>query len=106
MPYLCLLILTFSSPALAKESERIEKLEAQLKTLSARVETLEGQLKQVQKGGFTIVPVVNCEIITPFDGTFNASELSKTAATNSVVEKCKAKASNQSDCASKHVVCK
>ena len=96
------------SPALslAKESERVVQLESQVAALTARVEALEVTFKQVKKGGFTIVPVVNCEITTPVNGNFTATELTKPAASSLVVEKCKEKASNKNDCAPNRVVCK
>lgn len=94
-----------SSSAFANNQERITELEAQVKDLSQRLTQLEGQLKSVKTGGFTITPVVNCELTTPFDGQYTASELSKSAATNAVIEKCKEKANNKAECFSSRVVC-
>lgn len=94
-----------ASTAFANDSARIAELEAQVKDLSQRLAQIEGQLKQVKTGGFNITPVANCELTTPFDGSYTASELSKAAATNTVIEKCKEKANNKAECFASRVVC-
>lgn len=97
--------LCFYNTAFADDSAKVAELEAQVKDLSQRLSQIEGQLKQVKGGGFTIVPVTNCELTTPFDGNYTASELSKAAAKTAVIEKCKEKANNKNECFESRVVC-
>lgn len=92
--------------AFAHESPAVKELETKVQNLSLRLETLEKHFKSVQQGGISIVPVQNCELVTPFDGNFAATELSKPAAIALIVENCKQKAKNKQDCVSTRVVCK
>ncbi|MCC6137046.1 MAG: hypothetical protein IT287_00305 [Bdellovibrionaceae bacterium] len=97
---------TYPASSYAKGDERLAQLESQVAALTTRIEAMEANFKQVKKGGFTIVPVVSCELTTPVNGSFTATELTKPAALTLVIEKCKEKASNKNDCAANRVVCK
>lgn len=92
--------------AFAHEGPIVKELEAKVQNLSTRLEVLEGHFKNVQKGGFSIVAVQNCELNTPFDGNYVATELSKAAAIAVIVENCKQKAKNKHECVAQRVVCK
>jgi uncharacterized protein (DUF342 family) len=93
------------SVAFADESQkRIEDLEKQIKELKQKVEKMENTL--TRSNGFMIVANVTCDINTPFDGSFTATELSETAARQSVTDKCLQKLSDKSRCLPQFVVCK
>lgn len=103
---LFILLCLFPNAAMAQDNQRIMELENKVKDLSVRLENLEKIYKQVNKGGFSVVPVVNCELITPFDGSYASSELSKAAATYILLERCKEKAKNKAECNPARVVCR
>ncbi len=93
------------SVAFADESQkRIEDLEKQIKELKQKVEKMENTL--TRSNGFMIVANVTCDIHTPFDGDFTATELSETAARQSVTDKCLQKLSDKSRCLPQFVICK
>lgn len=98
-------VLLFSIGAFAEDSQkRIEDLEKQLKNLQQKVEKMENTL--TRSNGFMIVANVTCDIHTPFDGDFTATELSETAARQSVMKQCTDKLSDKSRCLPQFVTCK
>jgi hypothetical protein len=104
---LLFLLLGFFQTALAQDAntqKRLEDMEKQLKSLKEKVEKMENTL--TKSNGFMIVANVSCEIQTPFDGTFEATELSETAARNSVTEKCKQKVPDKTQCLPQFVKCR
>lgn len=84
--------------AQAKSDERVEQLEAKVKSLTERLNALESNLQGMKKGGFTVVPVVNCQMKTSVGEVYEATELTKTAATLVVLDACTAKAVNKMLC--------
>jgi hypothetical protein len=84
--------------------KRIEALENQVKELKQKVEKMENTL--TRSNGFMIVANVTCDIRTPFDGEFTATELSETAARQSVAEKCLQKVPDKSRCLPQFITCK
>ena len=98
------LIITSSSAFADDSQKRIEELEKQLKELKQKVEKMENTL--TKSNGFMIVANVTCDIHTPFDGDFTATELSETAARQSVIKQCTDKLSDKSRCLPQFVICK
>lgn len=99
-------LMIWSSAAMANDSIRIDQLEAKVKALTDRLDLLEKNLQGMKRGGFTVVPVVNCQLSSPYDGNYEANELSKGAATALILETCRAKAKNKATCDVSRVVCK
>lgn len=90
----------------ANESLRVDQLENKVKALTERLDTLEKSIQGLKKGGFTLVAIVNCTLKTPVGETYEAAELTKTAAYNSVLEACKAKASDKTSCNDNYIKCR
>ena len=88
----------------AKIQSRIEELEKSVQVLQQKVEKMESTL--MKGGGFMITTNASCEIETPFNGTFSATELSEKAARRSVIEQCKEKLSDHNQCGEISVKCK
>ena len=86
-----------------KLRRRVDELENTVKALQDKIQKMEATL--MKGGGFMIVANFTCEIKTPFDGEYTATELSESAARNSVMEQCKAKASDKNQCSSLFVKC-
>lgn len=105
--FILLIASAFSSFCLAEDAKtqrRIDELERSVKTLNEKVEKMESTL--MKGGGFMIVANVTCEINTPFNGEYAATELSEQAARNSVIEQCKAKVPDATQCLPQFVKCK
>jgi hypothetical protein len=98
------LILSMTCAFADNSQKRIEDLEKQVKELSQKVERMENTL--TRSNGFMIVANVTCDIHTPFDGVFTATELSETAARQSVTKQCTDKLSDKSRCLPQFVTCK
>ena len=84
--------------------KRLDEMEKQLKNLKDKVEKMESTL--TKSNGFMIVANVSCDIKTPFDGEFTATELSESAARQAVIEKCKQKVPDKTQCLPQFVQCK
>lgn len=84
--------------------KRMEEMEKQIKGLQQKVEKMENTL--TKSNGFMIVANVSCDIKTPFNGEFNATELSETAARRAVIEKCEQKVPDKTQCLPQFVQCK
>ena len=78
--------LVTSINAQADDSQRIEDLERQVKTLTEKVNKMESTFNK--GGGFMLTPHFTCVIETPFNGTYSATELSETAAREGAITKC------------------
>lgn len=85
-------------------SKRLDALEAQVKSLQEKLNKMDTVL--AKPGGLNIMANVSCQISTPFDGDYVATELSETAARNSVMEKCREKLSDKTQCLPQFVRCK
>lgn len=85
-------------------NKRLEALESKVKSLEEKVNKLDSVL--MKPGGLNIIANVSCEINTPFNGDYVATELSETAARNSVMEKCREKLSDKTQCLPQFVKCK
>lgn len=99
--------MVLSSLAFANDAalqKRVEDMEKQLKGLKEKVEKMENTL--TKSNGFMIVSNVSCDIKTPFNGEFTATELSETAARRSVIEKCEQKVPDKTQCLPQFVQCK
>lgn len=103
MTYLLFLFLASLSFADSAQ-DRLDGMESELKNLKARVEKMESTL--TRSNGFMIVANVTCDIKTPFDGNYTATELSETAARTSVMDKCKQKVPDKTQCLPQFVQCK
>lgn len=104
-----LLVLLFSFipvVAVAEDSPKVKTLETQVQNLTARVEAMEAHFREIKKGGFNLVAVKNCELKTPYDGNYTATELSNAAAIAVIVDTCMKKAKNKNECNADRVVCK
>ncbi len=102
-----IVLVGISSVGLANEAalqKRVEDMEKQLKGLKDKVEKMENTL--TKSNGFMIVSNVSCDIKTPFDGEFTATELSESAARRSVIEKCEQKVPDKTQCLPQFVQCK
>ncbi len=100
-------MILFSLATFAQEAstqKRLDEMEKQLKTLKDKVEKMESTL--TKSNGFMIVANVSCDIKTPFDGEFTATELSETAARSAVIEKCKQKVPDKTQCLPQFIQCK
>lgn len=103
--FLTLLILFTGTSSFAQsDQKRLDDMEKKLKTLSEKVEKLENTL--TKSNGFMIVANVTCDIKTPFNGEFTATELSESAARSSVMEKCQQKVPDKTQCLPQFVTCK
>ncbi len=101
---ICSFLFSTSSAFADDSQKRIEELEKQIKELKQKVEKMENTL--TRSNGFMIVANVTCDIHTPFDGDFTATELSETAARQSVTKQCTDKLSDKSRCLPQFVTCK
>ena len=93
-----------SADNVGSSNKRMDALEAQVKALQEKVDKMESVLNK--PGGLNIMANVSCEIHTPFDGDYVATELSETAARNSVMEQCRQKLSDKTQCLPQFVKCK
>lgn len=98
----CVSLQSFSEDA--STQKRLDDMEKQLKTLKDKVDKMESTL--TKSNGFMIVANVSCDIKTPFDGEFNATELSESAARLAVIEKCKQKVPDKTQCLPQFVQCR
>jgi len=102
MKILLLLLVFFPLIAQAGQSEedrlrqRVDELEKNVQTLQDKVQKMESTL--MKGGGFMITANYTCELNTPFDGEYTATELSEKAAKTSVMEKCQSKARDKGQC--------
>ncbi len=83
--------------------KRIAELEQTVQNLQEKVNRMESTL--TKGGGFMIVANYTCEISTPFDGNFSATELSEKAAKSSVIDQCKSKVADKNQCSDFFVKC-
>ncbi len=100
----CTLLFSFTLVFADESQKRVEELEKQIKELKQKVEKMENTL--TRSNGFMIVANVTCDIHTPFDGDFTATELSETAARQSVTDKCLQKVPDKSRCLPQFITCK
>ncbi len=97
---------TVASAATKDESLRIDQLEAKVKVLTERLDLLDKNLQGMKRGGFTIVPVVFCQLTTITNETYTATELTKLGGSAAVLEACRAKTNNSPNCDPTRVACK
>ena len=80
----------------ARLRQRVDELEKSVATLQDKVQKMESTL--MKGGGFMITANYTCELSTPFDGDYTATELSEQAARTSVLDQCQTKARDKNQC--------
>jgi len=97
------LLLAFSFLSSGADSNaRIQELEKKMQALEERMGKIEATAKG---GGFMAVPSYSCEINTPFDGKFESTQLSETAARETVMGDCRKNVKDTSQCQPLFVKC-
>lgn len=102
--FLCLVLTSMTWAQDAKTQKRLDELERSVKTMQEKIEKMESTL--IKNGGFMLTANFTCEINTPFNGSYVATELSETAAKRSVMDKCKHSVPDNSQCTEMFVQCK
>ncbi len=88
----------------ARLQQKVDELEKSVRSLEDKVQKMESTL--MKGGGFMIVANYTCDIDTPFNGSYSSTELSEKAARQSVMDKCREKVSDATQCSATFVKCK